>query len=623
MSYLPIDQYGVIGDLHTAALVGRNGSIDWLCLPRFDSPSLFAAILDDGKGGRFKIGATGQAATRQMYVPDTNVLITRFVTPDGIAEVYDCMPVEVDEPGTRALNHDLVRVVHGVRGTVDLELYCKPAFDYARAGHTVREVQHGCQFISDATVGGKEVQVSLLASVPLTVEDGAARASFTVKEGEWVGVVMEWVNGHPPTNTLPPTIALRHAVQQTVDFWQRWLARSTYRGRWREQVARSALVLKMLTYAPTGAIVAAPTTSLPEAIGGPRNWDYRFSWVRDASFIVYALMRIGFHEEAARYIDFLTTQCLDVAAGKSLQVVYRIDGSTELPEEILEHLEGYQGSRPVRIGNAAKDQLQLDIFGELLDSIYLYDKYGSPISYDVWKSLTWMLDWLVDNWQQPDDGIWEVRGGRQCFVFSRMMCWVAFDRALRMANKRGLPAPWNRWEETRTAIYEQVMAEGYDPKLKTFVQFYGSPYVDASNLLMPLVKFTAPTDPRMLGTIEATRNRLVSDSLVYRYDPDCAAPDGMAGDEGAFSLCTFWWVEALTRAGYLREARLTFEKMLTYANPLGLYAEEIGHSAEALGNFPQGFTHLALISAAFNLDRALDSPRPSSPRIEAPLLGPT
>jgi len=623
VSYLPIDQYGVIGDLHTAALVGRNGSIDWLCLPRFDSPSLFAAILDDGKGGRFKIGATGQAATRQMYMPDTNVLITRFVTPDGIAEVYDCMPVEVDEPGTRALNHDLVRVIHGVRGTVDLELYCKPAFDYARAGHTVREVQHGCQFISDASVGGKEVQVSLLASVPLTVEDGAARASFTVKEGEWVGVVMEWVNGHPPTNTLPPTIALRHAVQQTVDFWQRWLARSTYRGRWREQVARSALVLKMLTYAPTGAIVAAPTTSLPEAIGGPRNWDYRFSWVRDASFIVYALMRIGFHEEAARYIDFLTTQCLDVAAGKSLQVVYRIDGSTELPEEILEHLEGYRGSRPVRIGNAAKDQLQLDIFGELLDSIYLYDKYGSPISYDVWKSLSWMLDWLVDNWQQPDDGIWEVRGGRQCFVFSRMMCWVAFDRALRMANKRGLPATWNRWEETRTAIYEQVMAEGYDPKLNTFVQYYGSPYVDASNLLMPLVKFTAPTDPRMLGTIEATRNRLVSDSLVYRYDPDCAAPDGMAGDEGAFSLCTFWWVEALTRAGSLREARLTFEKMLTYANPLGLYAEEIGHSAEALGNFPQGFTHLALISAAFNLDRALDSPRPSSPRIEAPLLGPT
>jgi GH15 family glucan-1,4-alpha-glucosidase len=622
MAYLPIDQYGVIGDLHTAALVGRNGSIDWLCLPRFDSPSLFGAILDDRKGGRFKISATGRAATRQLYVPDTNVLVTRFVTPDGVAELYDCMPIEVDESGARALSHDLVRVVHGVRGTVELEVVCQPAFDYARVGHTVETVAHGFVFASDADVGGRTARVSLLASVPLTLENGVAGGRFTVREGEWVGFVLEWVNGQHPTTTLPPTISLRHVVQQSVDYWQRWMARSTYRGRWREHVARSAMVLKLLTYAPTGAIIAAPTTSLPEALGGPRNWDYRFSWVRDSSFVVYALMRIGFHDEAARYIEFLTTQCLDVAAGKSLQVVYRIDGSTELQEEILDHLEGYQGSRPVRIGNAASDQLQLDIFGELLDSIYLYDKYGSPISYDVWKSLTWMLNWLADNWQLPDDGIWEVRGGRQPFVFSRMMCWVAFDRALRMANKRGLPAPWNRWEETRTAIYEEVMAKGFDPYQGTFVQYYGAPYVDAANLLMPLVKFTAPTDPRMLGTIKATRKRLVSDSLVYRYDPDCAAPDGISGDEGAFSLCTFWWVEALTRAGYLREARLTFEKMLTYANPLGLYAEEIGRSADALGNFPQGFTHLALISAAFNLDRALDSPQFGSPRIEAPLLGP-
>jgi GH15 family glucan-1,4-alpha-glucosidase len=333
-------------------------------------------------------------------------------------------------------------------------------------------------------------------------------------------------------------------------------------------------------------------------------------------------MRIGFVDEAARYIDFLTSRCLDVAAGKSLRVVYRVDGSTDLGEVTLDHLEGYRGSQPVRLGNGAVDQFQLDIFGELMDSIYLYDKHGSPISYDVWKSLTWLLDWLSDNWRQADDGIWEVRGGRQHFVFSRMMCWVAFDRALRMANKRGLPAPWTRWEDTRTAIYEEVMAHGYDPKLGIFVQHYGSSYLDASTLLMPMVKFIAPTDPRMLNTIEAARKLLVSDSLVYRYDPACAAPDGLTGYEGAFSLCTFWWVEALTRAGYLREARLTFEKMLTYANPLGLYAEEIGQSAEALGNFLQGFTHLALISAAFNLDRALDNPRTRSPRAELPLLGP-
>ncbi|MFN8637072.1 MAG: glycoside hydrolase family 15 protein [Chloroflexota bacterium] len=619
MGYLPIEHYGVIGDLHTAALVGRNGSIDWLCLPRFDSPSVFAAILDDKIGGRFQIEALGDAASRQMYVPDTNVLITRFVTPDGIVEVYDCMPIEVDELGARALAHDLVRVVHGVRGSVDLQVLCQPAFDYARARHTVEPLQHGCLF---ATEGEHPSRLSLLTGVPLTLTDGAAQARFTVKEGDWVGFVLEWVNGDHPSTTLPPTITLRHIVQESVDFWQRWLARSTYRGRWREQVGRSALALKLLTYAPTGAIVAAPTMGLPEAIGGPRNWDYRYSWVRDSSFIVFALMRIGFVEEAARYIDFLTTRCLDIQAGKSLQVVYRIDGSTDLAETELSHLEGYRGSGPVRLGNDAANQLQLDIFGELADSIYLYDKYGAPISYDVWQNLTWLLNWLCDHWQQPDDGVWEVRGGRQQFVFSRMMCWVAYDRALRMADKRGLPAPRSRWEDTRTAIYQEVMAEGFDPQIGAFVQYYGSPYLDASNLLMPLVKFIAPTDPRMLGTIEATRKRLVSDSLVYRYDPDCAAPDGLTGDEGAFSLCTFWWVEALTRAGYLREARLTFEKMLTYANPLGLYAEELGRSAEALGNFPQGFTHLALISSAYNLDRALDHPHLATGRIEAPLLGP-
>lgn len=620
MAYLPIDQYGVIGDLHTAALVGRNGSIDWLCLPRFDSPSLFAAILDDQKGGRFKISVTGEATSRQMYVPDTNVLITRFVTADGVAEMYDCMPIEVDEPGARAVVHDLVRVVHGVRGTIELEMICQPAFDYARAGHKLHVIPNGCLFISDEAEPGR---VSLLTSIPLECgDDGVVRARFTIQEGEWVGFVLEWMNGHHPRLTLQPTIALRHLVQDSVDFWQKWLGRSTYRGRWREQVARSALALKLLTYAPTGAIIAAPTMALPEAIGGPRNWDYRYSWVRDSSFIVYALMRIGFVDEAARYIDFLTSRCLDVAAGKSLRVVYRVDGSTDMKEEILDHLEGYRGSGPVRVGNGAVDQLQLDIFGEMMDSIYLYDKYGSPVSYDVWKSMTWLLDWLSENWQQPDDGIWEVRGGRQHFAFSRMMCWVAFDRALRMANKRGLPAPWDRWEAARTAIYEDVMTHGYDPKLGHFTQYYGSKYLDASNLLMPMVKFVAPTDPRMLGTIDATRKLLVSDSLVYRYDPSYAAPDGLGGNEGAFSLCTFWWVEALARAGYLREARLTFEKMLTYANPLGLYAEEIGRSAEALGNFPQGFTHLALISAAYNLNQALDSPSTVNARAELPLLGP-
>ena len=620
MAYIPIDQYGVIGDLHTVALVGKHGSIDWLCFPRFDSPSVFAAILDDKRGGRFQIAATGDASSRQAYVPDTNVLVTRFITPDGVAELYDCMPIEVDEQGETAVVHDLVRVIHGVRGSVALDLVCEPAFDYARLGHSVREVEDGCMFTSD---GPGPVRLSLLANVPLHIDGGTVRGQFTVHEGDWVGVVLESVDDSHPATKLPSMLALRHVVQQAVDYWQRWLSRCTYRGRWREMVHRSALTLKLLTYAPTGAIVAAPTMALPESIGYARNWDYRYAWVRDASFIVYAFIRIGFVNEAARFFDFLTTRCLKVAEGETLKVVYRIDGSTDLREESLDHLEGYRGSRPIRLGNAAGDQLQLDIYGELMDSVYLYDKYGSPISYDLWKDLRWLLDWLCDNWQRPDDGIWEVRGGRQQFVFSRMMCWVAFDRALRMANKRGLPAPRDRWEKVQTEIYEQVMKYGYDPTLDSFVQHYGAGYVDASNLLMPLVKFVSPTDPRMLGTIDLTRRCLVSDSLVSRYDPKRAAPDGLGTEEGAFSICTFWWVEALTRAGYLREARLTFEKMLTYANHLGLFAEEIGPSAEALGNFPQGLTHLSLISAAYNLDRALDSPHLASPRIEAPLLGPS
>ena len=620
MAYLPIEQYGVIGDLHTAALVGRNGSIDWLCLPRFDSPSIFAAILDDRIGGCFRIGAASErATTRQLYVPETNVLLTRFFEAGGVGEVYDCMPVEVDAPGARADVHDLVRVVHGVRGTIEFELECCPAFDYARAGHTVTPVDDGCIFTSEAP---DRLRVSLLGSVPLDIADGTVRARFTLHEGEWAAFVFQHVEEGSPDPRLASIGEIRRVVQETIDFWQRWMARCTYRGRWREMVQRSALTLKLLTYAPTGAIVAAPTTSLPEVIGGVRNWDYRYTWIRDASFTVYALLRIGFVEEAARFIDWLTTSCQIMEDGYPLQAMYGIDGRAELTEQSLEHLEGYRGSRPVRIGNGAYNQLQLDIYGELVDSVYLYDKYGEPISYEVWQRLVQILDWLARNWQQPDEGVWEVRGGRQHFVFSRMMCWVAFDRALRMATKRGLPAPHAAWRETQSQIYEEVMARGWDVGLGSFVQHYGSDAVDAANLLMPLVKFVSPTDPRMLATLERTRRSLVRDSLVYRYAAGHAASDGLPGTEGTFTICSFWWVEALTRSGRVREARLTFEKMLTYSNHLGLYAEELGTSGEALGNFPQAFTHLALISAAYNLDRALDRRQPSTAELCAPLLAP-
>ena len=620
MGYQPIENYGVIGDLHTAALVGRNGSIDWLCLPRFDSPSIFAAILDDKIGGHFQISAVDATGTRQLYVPDTNVLLTRFFTGTGVGEIYDCMPIESDEAGLAAPIHDLVRVVHAVRGPVAFELTCRPAFNYARADHVVEDVEDGCLFTSRGEDG---VSVSLVGTVPIDVHDGTATARFVLQPGEWAAFVLQHVDDAHPATRVKPIGAIRDIVQQTVDYWQRWLGGSTYRGRWREVVHRSALTLKLLTYAPTGALVAAPTTSLPETLGGVRNWDYRYTWIRDASFMVFALMRIGFVEEAARFIEWLTQRVLEGNGDSSLQVMYRIDGSRVTTEQELSHLDGYRGSRPVRIGNGAHDQLQLDIYGALIDSIYLYDKYGRPISYDLWKHLVRLLNWLGDNWEQPDAGIWEVRGGPRKFVFSRMMCWVAFDRALRMANKRGLPAPRTAWEETSSRIYDDVMRHGWNPRLNSFVQYYGSEYVDAANLLMPLVKFVSPTDPRMLGTIDRTRQELVSDSLVFRYLQGESAPDGLIGEEGTFSMCSFWWVEALTRAGRLREARLTFEKMLTYANHLGLYAEQLGASAEALGNFPQGFTHLALISAAYNLDRALDHPRLASSEMESPLLGPS
>jgi GH15 family glucan-1,4-alpha-glucosidase len=606
MAYQPIENYGIIGDLHSVALVGMDGSIDWLCLPSFDSPSVFAAILDDEKGGRFKIAPVSSGITRkQLYWPDTNVLITRFFTPEGVAEVTDYMPIHVSMNGQG--RHQLIRRIKVVRGEMNFRMECSPAFNYARDDHETEITEGGACFHSG------QLSLGLATDVPLKSESNGAVADFSLREEQMAVFVLREIESGADCGLSLSEQREKELFMQTVGYWRQWLSKCTYTGRWREMVHRSALTLKLLTFEPTGAIVAAPTTSLPEGIGGERNWDYRYTWIRDAAFSLYGLLRIGFTEEAEAFMGWLEDRCYEPKSDSLLQLMYGIDGRTDLTEETLDHLNGYRGSRPVRIGNGAYDQLQLDIYGELMDAVYLYNKYGDPIWYELWTHLRGLINWVCDNWQRKDEGIWEVRSGRQHSVYSKLMCWVAIDRALRLADKRSFPADRERWLKVRDEIYEEIMEKGWSPERKAFVQAYGGDTLDASSLIMPLVFFVAPKGPRMLSTLDAINrppkdDGLVSNGLVYRYDVQKSA-DGLMGEEGTFNLCTFWLVEALTRAGRLEEARLIFEQMLGYANHLGLYAEEIGPSGEALGNFPQAFTHLTLISAAYNLDRALGKGR--------------
>ena len=609
MAYQPIENYGIIGNMHTVALVGMDGSIDWFCSPHFDSPSVFAAILDDDKGGRFRISPTTSAVKhKQFYWPDTNVLITRFLSPDGVGEITDYMPVDMSVEGHG--HHQLVRHVSVVRGAMTFRLECYPAFNYARDEHKTMISSEGACFQT------ARLNLGLATRIALKREGGGVVAEFSLQEGQHATFILQDIGQEEGCGVSLSESESTDLFKKTVDYWRRWISKSSYTGRWREMVHRSALALKLLTYDPTGAIVAAPTASLPEGVGGERNWDYRYTWIRDAAFTLYGLMRIGLTESAAQFMNWLEARCAELNPDGSLQVMYGIDGHHELTEEVLGHLEGYSRSRPVRIGNGAYNQLQLDIYGELLDSVYLYNKYGSPISYDFWQHLHRLIDYVCDHWSEPDEGIWEVRGGRQHFVYSKLMCWVALDRGLRLADKRSFPADRDRWLKCRDQIYREIMTKGWSPKRQAFVQHYGSESLDAANLIMPLVFFLSPDDPRMLKTLEAIlqppeKGGLVSNSLVYRYNVE-ETEDGLRGEEGTFNMCTFWLVEALTRAGRvnpakLDAARLMFEQMLGYANHLGLYAEQTGHSGEALGNFPQAFTHLGLISAAYNLDRALGS----------------
>jgi GH15 family glucan-1,4-alpha-glucosidase len=600
--YPKIADHGLIGDLRSAALITTGATVDWLCVPRFDSPSVFAALLDAERGGFWRIEPTCEvSSTRQYYFPDSNVLVTRFLTEDGVVEIQDFMPVTKDgDAPARAL----VRRVVAVRGAMELQTEVRPRFDYGL--HEAETSHRGKE--NAVTFAHGDTRLRLRATVALESSAEAASATFSVQEGEVEAFSLDL----EPDGEEPGPLGVESACanfEGTVAFWRGWLEQGSYRGRWREMVQRSALTLKLLTHAPSGAILAAPTTSLPEQIGGSRNWDYRYVWSRDAAFSAYALLRLGYLQEARAFVGWLTERMSDGEDNDEgeqgpLAAIYDLDGRRDIAEREIAHLSGYRDSAPVRVGNDAARQLQLDIYGEVIDSVYLHNKHGEPISSATWDDLTRIVEWLCDHWDEEDEGIWESRGGRHAHTYSRLMCWVAIERMVRMARQRGLPADLHLWTSTRDDIYHQIMERGFHSGRDAFVQRYDSDALDASLLLMPMVKFISPTDPRFLSTLDAIAEDLVSDSLVYRYDA-ALSPDGLEGREGTFSICSFWYVEALTRAGRLEQARVALEKMFTYANHLGLYAEQIGHTGEQLGNFPQAFTHLALISAAINLDRAL------------------
>jgi GH15 family glucan-1,4-alpha-glucosidase len=601
-TYQPIENYGVIGNLQTVALVGMDASIDFLCFPYFDSPTIFAGLLDSERGGRFILSPLFQhRRPRQMYLSNSNILLTRFLSADGVAEVSDFMPISLESWNERTEPvHQLIRRAKCVRGEVKFEMSCEPRFDYGRAKQQVKLLTEREALFIPEDAGGLVSAIRLRAEVPLLIREGRVVAEFVLKAGEKAYFILEG-DADAPHAIDPDRVA--KDFKSTLNFWQNWIGQSTYRGRWREIVDRSALILKLLVSQRHGSIVAAPTFGLPEVVGGGRNWDYRYTWIRDASFTLYALNRLGFESESKAFMRWLTARCHDLGPDETLQIMYGTDGRRDLTETVLSHWEGYRGSAPVRIGNGAQNQIQLDIYGELLDSIYLYNKYGEPISHDLWLQISRLIEWVCKNWDQPDEGIWEVRGGRQSLFYSRLMCWVAVDRALRLAEKRSFPAPLARWLAVRDSIYDQIHTDFWNNELQAFVQTKNGTTLDAACLLAPLVRFISPTDPRWLSTLQAIEANLVDDSLVYRYRTE----DGLTGTEGTFCMCSFWLIECLARSGNLKKARFLFEKMLGYANHLGLFAEELSPSGEHLGNFPQAFTHLALISAAFELNRRLDA----------------
>jgi GH15 family glucan-1,4-alpha-glucosidase len=599
----PIENHAVIGDLRTAALVALDGTIDFLCWPRFDSPSIFASLLDETRGGEFMLRPKlSHARHRQLYLPDTNVLLSRFLSHEGVAEVSDFMVMAEGDPADNATVQRLVRRAQAVRGPICFSMRCTPRFDYARAVPEIVE-EDGTILFRGPGPNDTTLCLRLHSNMPLTIQDGAVVAEIELEAGEVATFVLEDACHGARSEAHDPHY-VSESFKRTSDYWRRWVSRANYSGRWRDEVTRSSLALKLLTSAEHGSMIAALTFGLPEELGGGRNWDYRYTWLRDAAFTVYALMRIGHVEEAKAFMHWLSARGDQTGPDGTLQIMYGIDGHKQLDEFELSHLSGYMDSRPVRIGNGAYGQLQLDIYGELMDAVYLSDKYVEPISWQAWRGICRSLDWLADNWNREDEGIWEMRNGRRHYLHSRLMSWVAFDRGIRLSRKRGLPAPLEHWIGCRDAIYNEIHEEFWDEEQRSFVQYKGGKALDASCLLMPLLRFISPTDPRFLSTLEAIGQNLTDDSLVYRYSTADGA-DGLHGDEGTFTMCSFWYVECLARAGDVAQARFLFEKMLGYANHVGLFSEELGPAGEHLGNFPQAFTHLALISAAHYLDRGL------------------
>jgi GH15 family glucan-1,4-alpha-glucosidase len=596
MAFEAIENYGVIGNMQSIALVGMNGAIDFLCYPDFDSPTIFAALLDDKKGGRFAIQPQlTNMRVRQLYLPDTNILVTRFLAEEGVVELMDCMPIDDDEGAP----NEIVRLVSVIRGNVKFQMSCQPRFNYGRSSHRLEVSERCATFLPEGT---NSPPISLHSSVELAPQSQDVISEFILEAGQKATFVLA-AKQSDDQHCQPENVERR--CLDTAHFWKSWISKSKYKGRWREMVHRSALVLKLLISRKHGSLIAAPTFSLPETLGGIRNWDYRYTWLRDAAFTLYALIRLGFVDETESFIEWLKDRLGDDAQRGPLQVMYRVDGRQELEEISLDHLCGYENSRPVRIGNAAYKQLQLDIYGEMMDAIYLANKYGHPMSHQGWQEVQRILEWLGHNWRRPDEGIWEVRGGAREFLHSRVMCWVAFDRGLRLALKRSLPGPLDLWARTRDEIWNDVFTNFWDKELQLFVQSKGTKDLDASALLMPMMRFISPVDPMWLSTMRAIEKHLIEDTLVRRYEVERTHVDGLPASEGSFTACSFWYIECLARAGELEKAQLLFEKLLGYANHLGLYSEELGADGRHLGNFPQAFTHLALISAATYLDRAL------------------